>query len=176
MWAVIYTSATGNTKKLAEAIADELDADLFTTDDAPQDLSGYDGVFLGYWLRRGGPADKMAKLLPSIENKYVAFFQTQGAYSDSEHAITAFARAAALLGRGCTVLSTFSCQGEINPALIERRMQGKTHGHSMPTEEDFRRWEAAKGRPDADDLRSARTFAMRAVKNYERFVRMSQID
>lgn len=170
MWAVIYTSATGNTRKLAEAIADELGADLFTTDEAPEDLSSYDGVILGYWLRRGGPADKMAKLLPLISNQKVAFFQTQGAYSDSEHAITSFARAAALLGRGCTVLSTFSCQGEVSPKLIERRIQGKTHGHSLPTEEDFLRWERAKGRPDNEDLKAARQFARNVVKAYNRMM------
>ena len=53
-WAVIYSSTTGNTKAIAEEIAGTAGADLFRVQDAPTDLSAYDVVALGYWLRRGG--------------------------------------------------------------------------------------------------------------------------
>ena len=62
-WAVVYTSVTGNTEKLAKAMAEELGCDCFTTDNAPEDLSKYDVIVAGYWLRLGGPADKMKAFL-----------------------------------------------------------------------------------------------------------------
>ena len=51
-WCVIYSSLTGNTKLIAEAMAAEADADLFSVEKAPEDLSSYEAVALGYWLRR----------------------------------------------------------------------------------------------------------------------------
>lgn len=41
-WAVIYSSVTGNTRTIAEAIAEQAgDADVFRVQDAPEDLSSY---------------------------------------------------------------------------------------------------------------------------------------
>ena len=66
-WCVIYSSLTGNTKLVAEAMAEEADADLFSVEKVPEDLSGYEAVALGYWLRLGAPDPKMLALLPKIE-------------------------------------------------------------------------------------------------------------
>ena len=121
-WAVIYSSVTGNTKKVAEAIAGAAEsADIFRVQDAPQDLSGYDIVAIGYWLRLGQPDALTLKYLAKVENARVVFFQTHGAEPQSEHAITAFARAGYNLGPGCEILGTFGCMGKINPELLARR-------------------------------------------------------
>ena len=87
-WAVIYSSVTGNTKAVAAAMAEEAGADLFRVQDAPADLSAYEAVALGYWLRRGGPDDLMKAYLPRIQNARIALFQTHGADVGSEHAVT----------------------------------------------------------------------------------------
>ena len=63
-WAVIYSSVTGNTKAVAAAMAEQAGAELFRVQDAPADLSAYEAVALGYWLRRGGPDDLMKAYLP----------------------------------------------------------------------------------------------------------------
>ena len=42
-WAVIYSSVTGNTKKLAETAAKALNADIFTVNNIP-DLSKVKGI------------------------------------------------------------------------------------------------------------------------------------
>ena len=121
-WLVVYSSVTGNTKKVAEAMAQAAkEADLFSVDEVPEDLSGYEVVLAGYWLRRGGPDPKMARFLPRVAGRQVVFFQTHGTMPGTEHAVTAFARAALLLGEGCSILGTFSCQGKINPVLIKKR-------------------------------------------------------
>ena len=63
-WAVIYSSASGNTKTIAEEIATAAGADLFPIQTPPTDLSAYEVVALGYWIRRGGPDDRMKAYLP----------------------------------------------------------------------------------------------------------------
>ena len=170
-WAVVYTSVTGNTEKLAKAMAEELGCDCFTTDNAPEDLSKYDVIVAGYWLRLGGPADKMKAFLQKINNKTVVFFQTHGAYAGTEHAITSFARAGSMLGEDCYVLGTFSLQGELNPALIAKRSNMPQDKHHGATPENIARWEAAKGHPDENDLIKAKEFIREMTGRYARMLK-----
>ena len=154
-WAVIYSSVTGNTKMVAEAIAGAAEkADIFQVQEAPTDLSGYDIVAIGYWLRLGQPDPLMLKYLPQVEKSRVVFFQTHGAEVTSEHAITAFARAGYNLGKDCEILGTFGCQGKINPVLLEKRKNAPAddpHGGTAAIE----RWKKAASHPDEADLAAA---------------------
>lgn len=157
-WAVIYSSVTGNTRMIAEEMARAAgDADLFAVEDMPEDLSGYEVAAMGYWLRRGGPDPKMMKFLPKVHDAKVVLFQTHGVDPGSEHAVTAYARAAYLLGEGCEILGTFGCQGKINPALLEKRKNAapdNPHGGAAAIE----RWERASTHPDAQDLAAVADF------------------
>ena len=154
-WAVIYSSVTGNTKMVAEAIAGAAaDADIFRVQDAPVDLSAYDIVAIGYWLRLGQPDPLTLKYLAKVQDSKVVFFQTHGAEPTSEHAITSFARAGYHLGKGCEILGTFGCQGKINPAMLEKRKNAPAddpHGGAAAIE----RWKRAASHPDAADLAAA---------------------
>ena len=98
-WLIVYSSVTGNTKQIAEAIYDgfgENVADIFAIRDE-FNLEDYDNIAVGYWLTRGEPDKMVQELLKKLNNKTVILFQTQGAELNSEHSITAFARAASYL-------------------------------------------------------------------------------
>lgn len=156
-WAVIYSSTTGNTKAIAEEIADASGGDIFRVQDAPTDLSVYDVVALGYWLRRGGPDDLMKAYLPKVNDACVILFQTHGADVGSEHAVTSFARAAYLLGADCEILGTFSAQGKLAPALIARRKKSQPDDtHNSPEAQE--RWVRAAEHPNEEDRAAAREF------------------
>lgn len=160
-WAVIYSSVTGNTKMVAEAIAEAAeDADIFRVQDAPVDLSAYDIVAIGYWLRLGQPDPLTLKYLAKVQDSKVVFFQTHGTAPDSEHAITSFARAGYNLGLGCEILGTFGCRGKINPAMLEKRKNAgpdDPHGGAKSQE----RWKLAANHPDEQDLADARDLVPR---------------
>ncbi|GAA0211144.1 flavodoxin family protein [Selenomonas dianae] len=156
-WAVIYSSTTGNTKAIAEEIAGASGGELFRVQDAPTDLSAYDVVALGYWLRRGGPDDLMKAYLPKVNDACVILFQTHGADVGSEHAVTSFARAAYLLGADCEILGTFSAQGKLAPALIARRKKSQPDDtHNSPEAQE--RWVRAAEHPNEEDRAAARAF------------------
>ena len=158
-WAIIYSSVTGNTKTIADAMAETLDGnvDVFRVQDAPEDLSGYEVVLLGYWLRLGAPDPLMLKYLPRVHDARVCFFQTHGTEKASEHAITSFARAGYQLGIGCEILGTFGCQGKINPALLEKRKNaGPDDPHGGP--HSIERWKSAATHPDDADIAAAKAF------------------
>ncbi len=156
--AIIYSSMTGNTKLIAEKIAEFIvDSDLFDVKEAPDNFSDYELVALGYWLKRGAPDPLMTKFLPTVKNSNVILFQTHGTEVGNEHSTTAFARAAYLLGEGCNILGTFSCQGKINPALIEKRLKaGPNDPHNKF--DSVERWKNAANHPNDEDFDRLKNF------------------
>ena len=126
-WLIVYSSVTGNTKQIAEAIYDgfgEDMANIFAIRDE-FNLEDYDNIAVGYWLTRGEPDKMVQELLKKLNNKTVILFQTQGAELNSEHSITAFARAASYLGDPHAA----------TPRNLERWQKASMH----PNEEDFSR-------------------------------------
>lgn len=170
-WAVIYSSVTGNTEKVAKTLAASLEnADCFKVDDAPEDVSGYDGLAVGYWLWRGGPDKKMLDFMAGLEGKKVFLFATHSAKKSSEHAVTSMARGAASLGRGCTILATFECQGELAPASVERRRRMAADDPHAKTGG----WVTAFGHPDENDLAEAAETAKTAMRKLAYFMKKDE--
>jgi flavodoxin len=118
---VIYSSQTGNTKKLAEAVYETLkgEKDIYPVADAP-DPDGYDLVAVGFWLQGGKPDPKAAEYLPKTgSGKRLFLFATHGAAAGSDHAENAI-NYAKNLAPDADVAGTFSCQGAVNPKVLEK--------------------------------------------------------
>lgn len=145
---VVYSSKSGNTKKLAEAVYARLDGEkeIAVVTEAP-DPAGYSFVAVGFWLKGGQPDPEIQPYLARLkEGQEVYLFATHGAAAGSPHAINAMKKACELAGKA-QVRATFSCQGEVDPAFME-----------MAAKKDPRPpWldaaPAAKGHPDAHDLK-----------------------
>lgn len=160
---VLYSTRTGNTKKVAEAIAGALPAGTpcLSVKEAPADLTAYDCVFLGFWVDRGTADKESQDILKQLTNANVAIFATLGADPKSEHAAQSLEHAAAFLPEGVHVAGTFICQGAVDPKLIEM-MYAKFpagHPHGRTPEREALHAEAAK-HPDAADLENAAAFAV----------------
>lgn len=160
-WLIVYSSVTGNTQQIAEALQEGFgarNADLFSIKDADSfSADDYENIAVGYWLTRGAPDAGIQEFLHGLHNKTIILFQTQGSLLGSEHSVTAFARAALHLAPDNTVLGTFASQGKINPALLARRKEDPGNPHSA-NERNKRRWAAAASHPDESDLQRARDF------------------
>ena len=118
---VVYSSQTGNTKKLAETVCEALPAgtQMYAVDEAP-DPTAYDFLALGFWLQGGKPDPKSANYLARLKgHPNVFLFATHGAHPGSVHATSAMAHAQAL-AEGATVAGSFSCYGEVNPKVLEK--------------------------------------------------------
>ncbi len=164
---VVYSSRTGNTEKVARAIADCLPrpCDLLPVDQAP-DLSagggthGYDFVALGFWVDKGGPDAAAAKYMQAVKNCRVGLFGTLGAWPDSDHARDCIRRAEEMMA-GNEVLGSFLCQGRIDPAVIAMMQKMASDAHPM-TPERIARIREAERHPDEKDLADAQV-AFRAM-------------
>ena len=66
--AVIYSSKTGNTKKVAEYIAQKIGAELINVKEC-NDISGYDRIILGCGVYAGKPAKVMRQFVENNKDK-----------------------------------------------------------------------------------------------------------
>ncbi len=164
---VVYSSRTGNTKKVAQSIAAVLpECDLVPVEEAPVSVEKYDLVALGYWVDKGMPDGKAREWLAGVHHAHLAFFGTLGAWPDSDHARECMAKGEAMAlepARGNTVHGSWLCQGRIDPKVLEMMAKMAGDVHPMTPERKARIKEAAK-HPDAEDCRRAQEFFCNILK------------
>lgn len=153
---VVYSTLTGNTKKVAEAIAAALPEGTVLADakTAP-DPAGFDFIAMGFWVDKGLPNKEAGDYMKRITGKKVFTFFTLGASPDSKHAQTCADAAPKAYGEGCEVLGAVWCQGAIDPKLIDWMKTLPAGNPHAPTEAAQARWAEAAKHPDANDLAAA---------------------
>ena len=117
---VVYSSQTGNTRKLAEAVFDAVSGEksLYPVNEAP-DPSIYSFIAVGFWLKGGKPDPKSSEYLGKIGKKPLFLFATHGAGAGSDHAIHGMALAKSLAPES-DIRGTYNCQGEVSPKILEK--------------------------------------------------------
>ena len=162
---IVYASReTGNTAKVAQAIADRLgpECSLFPVSQAP-DPGGFDFVALGFGIYRGWPDGDMIAYMKRCRKKMVGLFMTLGAWPDSVPAAACLGRAEGLLA-DCTVCVKFACQGAYAPEFLARlKSLPPTSSHGWTPERAQRITEAMK-HPDEEDLARAGEMFAAAVE------------
>ena len=167
---VVYSSRTGNTRKIAEAIAAVLPGcEIHPVESAPAP-EGYDLVAVGYWVDKGMPDAKARAYLENLRGVRAALFGTLGAWPDSEHARDCIRKSEALLKepeRGNTVMGSFICQGKVDPRVVEMMNKVAADVHPMTPERKARLEEAARHPDDTDRARAKECFLAFAVRAEE---------
>lgn len=83
------------------------------------DPAGYDLVVIGFWLQAGKPDPLSAEYLAGLGDVKLFLVATHGAAADSAHAQNGMAQAKSLAA-SARIAGTFNCQGEVNPALLDK--------------------------------------------------------
>ncbi|BCL63167.1 flavodoxin [Desulfomarina profundi] len=155
---IIYSSKTGNTRKLAEAVCDFLPGETIVKpamDNPSQE--GYDLVVICFWLQGGKPDPNSAKVLEKSTGK-IFLLATHGAAADSVHAAGAMAAARELAG-SADVVGEFNCQGEVNPDFLKKAAAKKPQPPWVQDAAD------AVGHPDANDIAELKKVLLEAVSS-----------
>ena len=147
---IVYSSKTGNTQKLAAVVNEMVTGEktFCPIQEAPEP-EGFDLVVVGFWLQAGKPEPKSAEYLAKVAATNLFLIATHGAADDSAHAKNAMETAKALAPHA-QVVGTFNCQGEVNPAVLEKA------GKKDPQPPWLADAPAAVGRPNAEDLEALR--------------------
>ncbi|MBN1969095.1 MAG: flavodoxin [Candidatus Delongbacteria bacterium] len=160
--ALIYSSLTGNTEKIAKAILSVLPANtdcIKLCGIKKPDLKNYDLLILGTWIDKGTADPFILELAKDIKDKKIVFFFTLGAYPDSKHADDCTMNLTELFTKnGNLVLGNYHCQGAVDPKLIEKfKRLPADHPHAL-TDERLKRYEEAAKHPDEKDMNKAKQF------------------
>ena len=144
-YAIICSSKTGNTEKLAQRAREVLGEE----NECP--VVDADLVLVGSWTDKGGMDPALADTLPQLADKRVFLFGTCGFGGSQKYYDRVLDRFAVALPDGARVVGRFMCQGQMPPAVRERyvKMSNQDPTRFEPMIENFDR---ALGHPDADDL------------------------
>ena len=134
---VIYYSKTGNTEKVARAIAKGLEADLKRVEEV-HDVSGYDLICVGtpvYGFAPAKPVKKFLEEISPLSGRKGIGFCTMYAVGNKR---TLRIIKEKMEAKGITFLGGFSCRGSIS---IFANIGPKIFNRGRPNEEDLRKVE-----------------------------------
>lgn len=150
---VCVSISHGNTRKVADVMADVLDARVVEPEDVdPTTIENYDLVGFGsgvYFMALHPRLRTFAKALPSTPGRKAFLFATSGSPELLRFSYL-WPVERVLAGKGIDVVGTFSCRGY--DTWLPFRLVGGIN----------------KGRPDDVDLTAARTFAKGLPARVER--------
>ena len=154
---VVYSSKTGNTKKMADAIYETMpgEKEICKVDDAP-DPTGYDLIGIAFWFQGGKPDPKSQEFMSKIGTQKIFMVATHGAAKGSGHAKKGLQYARELMP-SAEVLLSYSCQGEVNEEFLKK---AAAKPEPPPWISDA---PMAKGHPDANDLAELKELVAKAI-------------
>ncbi len=156
---ITYSTLTGNTQKVAEAIFEILEGEKeIMPMKNVKDLASYGRIIAGFWVDKGEANQEAGEFIGKLKNKELGIFGTLGAYHDSDHATRCIANVIARVSKHNKVIATFLCQGAIDPKIITRikEMAALSSGRNAITPERKQLWKDAAGHPDQQDLENAK--------------------
>lgn len=121
-YSIIYSSRTGNTKKLAEAIYNVLpqnSCDYYgEVDKIENELS--EVLYIGFWTEKGDADLQTIELLKQLKNKKIFLFGTAG-YGESEKYFKNIVdNVKKNIDSSNTIIGIFMCQGKMPLSVLER--------------------------------------------------------
>ena len=166
---VLWSSRTGNTKAVGEAIYDALpcEKEIFESGRQPKDLSGYDLVYVGFWGYRQGADMPSRNILSSLHGKKVAIYGTAGTYPDSPAAMSYLKSSSELLAKDNIFLGGFMSQGRVHSFHIGKRNEHAEKVHPM-TPERLARLQEAEKHPNETDFKNAAEWALKVLEKASR--------
>lgn len=163
--AIVFSSATGNTAQVADAIRTACGGhEIVAFGPPPQDVDRAELVFLGSWTDKGSMASNMLEFVKGLYGKRVALFGTAG-FGISETYFKALAeKFKSEIPAGNQVVSTFFCTGKM-PAAVRQRYeaQQKANPEDGKIATMLQAYDLALTHPDEEDLAQAAQFAREAL-------------
>ncbi|WP_455539227.1 flavodoxin family protein [Terrisporobacter sp.] len=113
-YAVVYSSATGNTEKLAQAIKNKVGKCYFgkPSDEALE----ADVIFLGFWTKGNSCGADIKSFIEKLSNKKVFIFGTAGYDNTQEYLDGILDNVKALVPLSNTIIGSYACQGRVSDA------------------------------------------------------------
>lgn len=154
-YSIVYSSRTGNTKKLAATIHKVLPPDgcfyYGTIDNVKDKLSNI--IYIGFWTERGNADFLTIEFLKKLKNKKIFLFGTAGYGGSEDYFRNIINNVKKNIDSSNTLIGTFMCQGKMPLAVKERyENMAKQNNSSVDIDKLIRNFEEALSHPDITDL------------------------
>lgn len=164
--AIIYSSITGNTKKVAETILKVAPAgtDIYPVENAPSP-DNYDILILGYWVDKGMADERILKYIEEVENKKLGIFGTSGSPGGTIYSERIKEKVKNAFAEKNDVFVNFLCQGQIDPALTEKlykRLEENPENEDLKIQIESHR--ESSNHPNEVDLKDAEEIFKKAFE------------
>ena len=146
---IIYDSATGYTKKLADEISNMFE-EKTTVEDA-------DIVFIGSWTDKGSPTLRIQGELEKLRNKKIFYLGTCGFGGSEEYFNLLFERVKKYIDESNEILGYFYCQGKM-PEMVKKRYEKmlEENPNDEKAKQSIENFEKALEHPNSKDLEELR--------------------
>lgn len=164
--AIVVDSKTGNTRKLADALAAELGGVVCAvgSPEAGAAVDAADTVLFGFWCDKGGCSEESAAALAALEGKRVFLFGTAGFGGSPEYFDRVLGNVRKHLPASAQLIGEIMCQGRIDPAA---RSKWEAAAQANPADPRatmmLKTFDAAEKHPSEQDLTRVVTAAKKAL-------------
>lgn len=143
---VVYSSVTGNTRKLAEAIHDKVGAQ-YCGKPCNEALEA-ETIFVGFWTTKNSCGEDIKGFIEKLSGKRVFIFGTAGYNNTKEYFDEILNSVKAIVPDSNTVVGAYMCQGKVSdtmqakirdmkPEMYEAIKEKLVVGESHPDEKDI---------------------------------------
>lgn len=153
-YSVVFSSLTGNTRMLADAVRDALgdeNCEYFGTDKSRAAKS--DMIYVGFWTDKGGADKDTIELLKSLKNKRIFLFGTAGFGGSEEYFRKILDTVKQDISDDNIVVGEYMCQGKMPQSVRKRYEKMKLEPNHMPNLDMLiDNFDKALSHPDKTDL------------------------
>ena len=153
-YSIVFSSLTGNTKLLADAIHEALpkeDCEYFGVGKAEELRS--EVIYVGFWTDKGTADEAALALLKRLKNKKIFLFGTAGFGESEAYFQKVLDRVKESIDESNSIIGTYMCQGKMPMAVRERYEKMKQQPNPAPNLDGLiRNFDRALTHPDDHDL------------------------
>lgn len=151
-YSIVFSSQTGNTARLAQALVDRLPAQgrLYAGAPAPE-AAAAPLLFIGFWTCKGDCDAQSAAFLQTLQGKRVFLFGTAGFGGDGAYFARILARTRSHLDASNALVGSYMCQGRM-PQSARQRYEALLPQHPEKMQALMDNFDRAASHPDAEDL------------------------
>lgn len=156
-YSIVYSSKTGNTKMLADALHQALPADdclYFGAPDA-QALAA-ERIYIGFWTDKGTCDAETAAFLAQLTHQEIFLFGTCGFGGGVAYFEQILARVRDLLSESVQLVGSYLCPGKMPQSVRDRyvRTAEEEPAKRSHMQKMIFNFDCALSHPDADDLQA----------------------
>lgn len=153
-YSILFSSLTGNTRYLADALKAALPKDKCDYfGEICETLPDSEIIYLGFWTDKGVADGKALELLKKLKNKKIFLFGTAGFGGSDEYFEKILSKTKEAIEESNTVIGEYMCQGKMPQSVKDRYIKMKEQSNCPPNIDMLiENFDRALSHPNKDDL------------------------